>query len=141
MRNLAVKLVMWLCDRYAINVVDEARFKLNEDQIAKANRWREFINEEGGLLDFIEALRRQGFEQAAETPVDETETLRYWAMSDRNLRRIKGMALSIVQSGELEEERDRKKSLAEFGRVPRTFEGFKQQQRNLNNGGRPSRTS
>ncbi len=78
MRNLAVKLVLWLCDRFDIVPLDEARRFASTDAVARGQRWEAFYHEEGGLADMIAALRREAFEAAAELVPRDNEKIYDW---------------------------------------------------------------
>ena len=62
MRNLALKLVLWLCRVFDIAVLEEARLKMEADAKARSARWEVFYREEGGLADMLDAIRREAFE-------------------------------------------------------------------------------
>jgi hypothetical protein len=101
MRNLAVMLVLWLCDRFDIVPLDEARRFASPDAVARGQRWEAFYHEEGGLADMIAALRREAFEAAAELDPRDTDKIYYWATADRNLRRLEQKVRGVVQNGKI----------------------------------------
>lgn len=102
MKALATRLILWLCNRFDVWPIAENRINMGADKIARSQRWEAFANEEGGLFDMIEALRREAFEHASELPPEEVEKLQYFAMSDRNLRRLKQRVQSVIAQGKIE---------------------------------------
>lgn len=110
MRNLAIRIVLWLCDRFAIAPLDETRSAMDKDAKARSIRWEQFAKEEGGLFDMIETLRRETFEQASEIPPEDVAKLQYAAMSDRNLRRLKQRIVGVIASGRIEEHNEAAKA-------------------------------
>ena len=58
MRNLAIRLVLWLCRVFNIALVNEARAMNGMDAIARGQQWEAFAREEGGLFDMIDEQRR-----------------------------------------------------------------------------------
>lgn len=105
MRNLAVKLVLWLCARFGIVPLDEARRFASPDAVARGQRWEAFFHEEGGLADMIAALRREAFEAAAELDPSDTAKIYYWATADRNLRRLEQKVRGVIVNGQIEAKR------------------------------------
>ena len=102
MRNLAIRLVLWLCARFDINPLAEARRFASPDAIARGQRWEAFYHEEGGLADMIAAIRKEAFEAAAELDPRDTDKIYYWATADRNLRKLDRRIRSVIETGKLE---------------------------------------
>lgn len=111
MRNLAIRLVMWLCARFDIVPLDEARKHMGPDKVARSQRWESFYLEEGGLADMITAARRDAFEAYAECRPSDHAEKEYLANSDRCWRQIEQRVRSVIESGKIEArnnaERDR----------------------------------
>jgi hypothetical protein len=101
MRNLIVRLVLWLCARFDINPIDEARRFASPDAIARGQRWDAFYHEEGGIADMIVALRKEAFETAAELDPADTDKIYYWATADRNLRKLDQRVRGIIANGKI----------------------------------------
>ena len=101
MRNLAIRLVLWLCCRFGIVMLDEARRFVSPDAVARGQRWEAFYTEEGGLADMIAALRKEAFEAAAELDPSDTDKIYYWATADRNLRRLEQKVRGVIVSGQI----------------------------------------
>jgi hypothetical protein len=101
MRNLAIRLVLWLCARFDINPLDEARRFASPDAIVRGQRWEAFYHEEGGLADMIAAIRKEAFEAAAELDPSDTDKIYYWATADRNLRKLDQRVRGIVANGKI----------------------------------------
>jgi hypothetical protein len=102
MRNLVVRLVLWLCRRFDISPLDEARRFASPDAIARGQRWEAFYHEQGGLADMIAELRREAFEVAAELDPKDTDKIYYWATADRNLRRLDRRVRTVIETGKIE---------------------------------------
>lgn len=102
MRDLAIRLILFLCQRFDVWPVEHKRLSMGVDKQARSQRWEQFAVEEGGLFDMIEALRRETFEQASDIPPEEVEKLQYAAMSDRNLRRLRQRVQSVIAVGKIE---------------------------------------
>ena len=115
MRNLALRLILWLARRYGVVLLNEQRRHISPDAIVRAKRWEEFYNETGGLADMLAALRREAFEAAAELDPKDTDKIYYWATADRNLRRLDHKVLQVIASGKtLQMQNDEKDRLNSF---------------------------
>lgn len=101
MRALIVKLVLWLCARFDINPLDEARRFASPDAIARGQRWEAFYHEEGGLADMIKLARREAFEAYGECRPDAVAEKEYLAASDRCWRQIDRRVRSVIETGNL----------------------------------------
>jgi hypothetical protein len=101
MRNLAIRLVLWLCARFDINPLDEARRFVSPDAVARGQRWEAFYYEQGGIADMIQTLRREAFEAAAELDPAETDKIYYWATADRNLRKLDQRVRGVINNGKI----------------------------------------
>jgi len=101
MRNLAIRLVRWLCRRFDIVLLDEARRFISPDAIVRGQRWEAFYHEDGGLADMIAALRKEAFEAAAELDPRDTDKIYYWATADRNLRRLEQKVRAVIVNGQI----------------------------------------
>ena len=102
MRNLAIRLVLWLCARFDIVPLDETRKFLGADKVQRGQRWEAFYNEAGGLGDMIRAIRVEAFEAAAETPPSDIDTLHYWTTADRTARMLDQKVRSVISAGKIE---------------------------------------
>ena len=111
MRSLAIRLVLWLCARFDISLLDEARRFVSPDAIARGQRWEAFYLEQGGLADMIKALRAEAFEAAAELDPRDTDKIYYWATADRNLRRLDRRIRGVIESGKLEAKKNEHKGV------------------------------
>lgn len=111
MRALIVRLVLWLCRRFDISLLDEARRFVSPDAIARGQRWEAFYLEQGGIADMIKALRAEAFEAAAELDPRDTDKIYYWATADRNLRRLDRRIRGVIENGKLEAAKSNVKSI------------------------------
>lgn len=102
MRGLAIRLVLWLCRKYDIVPLDEARRFIGPDKVSRSERWEAFYVEEGGLADMIRSIRTEAFEAAAETPPGDIDTLHYWTTADRTARLLDQKVRGVIHAGKLE---------------------------------------
>lgn len=101
MRNLAIRLVLWLCARYNINLLDETRQPHGSDAVNRAIRWEAFAREDGGLYDMIERRRRALFEAYTDVKPSEIETKDNLAMQDRCWQQVKVEIESVIATGQI----------------------------------------
>lgn len=99
MRNLAIRLVLWLCARFDIVPITEARLHVSPDAVARAERWQQFYSETGGLADMLGALRREAFEAAQEAAAGDDQTRLAWMLQDRAYRSLEQRVLNVVATG------------------------------------------
>ena len=102
MRNLAARLVLWLCRRFDINPLEESRRFVSPDAVARGQRWESFYHEQGGIADMIQQARREAFEAYAECRPDNVAEKDYLAASDRCWRQIDRRIRSVIETGKLE---------------------------------------
>jgi len=101
MRKILVRLMLWLVRRLNINLIDQARLFVGPDAVERGARWESFYRERGGLADMLDAIRREAFEAAAELDPAETDKIYYWAMADRNVRKLQNRIEAVVVSGQV----------------------------------------
>lgn len=106
LHNLATRLILWLCARFYVWPIDEARIAMGDDAKARSMRWQEFAREDGGLFDMIEAMRKKAFEEYSALPPSAHAERDYLALSDRNLRALKQRVVSVIAAGEIAEKND-----------------------------------
>ena len=102
--------------------IDQTRLLNGSDAVERGQRWEQFYREQGGLLDMLEALRREAFEAAAELDPKDTDKIYYWATADRNIRRLQGRIEGVVMSGRVEAERRNAVAAQEAFKNTRTTE-------------------
>lgn len=105
MRNLLTRLVLWAVRRLNIDVIPAERLFNGTDAVERGARWEAFYREEGGLADMLAAIRREAFEAAAELDPKDTDKIYYWAMADRNVRKLEQRIQQVVIAGKTEAER------------------------------------
>lgn len=103
MRNLAIRLVLWLCARFNIVVLDEQRRFASPDAVVRGQRWELFYSEEGGFADMIAQARREAFEAYGECRPGDIAEKEYLAMSDRCWRQLDARVRNVITSGKLAE--------------------------------------
>ena len=111
MRNVAIRIVMWLCRRFDIVPLDEARRFVSPDAIIRGQRWESFYHEEGGLADMILQARREAFEAYSECRPDNVAEKEYLAASDRCWRQIDRRIRTVIETGKLEAKKAEVKSV------------------------------
>lgn len=105
MKALMIRFTLWLVRILNINVVEQSRMACGKDAVERGARWEMFYREQGGIGDFIAAIRRGYFEAAAGLSATEHDKIYEYALADRIAREIERQALSIVQTGKIEAER------------------------------------
>ena len=96
------RLILWLCRRYDINPIEQARIQAGADVVERGRQWDAFYREEGGLRDMLNDIRREAFEVAGEIDPRETDKIYYWAMADRNVRKLQNRIEAVITSGRVE---------------------------------------
>lgn len=74
----------------------------DSDAVAKAHRWMNFYNEEGGIGDLIAAIRKEYFEAIGSLVPGNTAGLEALAMADLIARKLDGAIKLIIETGDLE---------------------------------------
>ena len=105
MRSLALALVNWLIRAFDLSVVSDTRRMNGKDAVERGARWESFYNEENGIRDMLEALRKEAFEAAAELDPADTDKIYYWATADRNIRKLQQRIEAVVATGKVEADR------------------------------------
>lgn len=105
MRRIVIRLIRWACKRWSISPIDETRIMNGADAVERGARWETFYREQGGLADMLMALRAEAFEVAAELDPKDTDKIYYWAMADRNIRRLQARIEGVIVTGKAESER------------------------------------
>jgi len=105
MKALLIRFTLWLVRVLDINVVEQSRLMGGQDAVERGARWEMFYREQGGMADFIAAIRRGYFEAAAALGVSERDKLYEYALADRIAREIDRQAQSIVHTGKIEADR------------------------------------
>lgn len=119
MRNLAIRFVLWAVRRLGIDVIPAARLMAGTDAVERGARWEAFYREEGGLADMLAAIRREAFEVASELDPKDTDKIYYWAMADRNVRKLDQRIQQIVIAGKTEADNRRNLERMNAARIVR----------------------
>ncbi len=113
MRNLAVRLVLWLCHRFDIWPVTEARIPMGGDKKARSQRWEEFAREKGGLFDLLDAIKAEYLASMGKVKPGDAKTLEALAIGAHVTDRLAAQVRSIIAAGEVEAvNEDRRAKLA-----------------------------
>ena len=121
MRNLTIRLVLWLCRHYSISIIETARLRAGGDAIVRGAMWERFYREDGGLADMLGDIRREAFEAAAELDPKDTDKIYYWAMADRNVRKLQSRVEGIIIHGKAEASRVVELDRLDSGRILRSI--------------------
>ena len=76
---------------------------MSEDVIHRANRWREFYEEDGGLRDVLDTLRRAYFERAGDLMPGDSAALLKLGMAAKIVEQIDAHIRHILTAGKLEQ--------------------------------------
>ncbi len=83
----------------------------------RAERWRVFYNEEGGIGEVIADMRAQYFEKASGLGVRDTDALLKLSMADKILKEMDAYFQGIIKGGQVEADRAaHAKRIAKVGR-------------------------
>jgi len=95
---------------------------MSEDPIHRAGRWREFYEEEGGLKDVLETLRRAYFERAGELMPGDSAALLKLGMAAKIVEQIDAHIRQILSAGRLEQAaQDHAERIAKLPEARRRF--------------------
>jgi len=95
---------------------------MSEDVVHRANRWREFYEEEGGLRDLLETLRRAYFERAGELMPGDTAALLKLGMAAKIVEQVDSHIRQIMNAGRLEQAaQDHAERIAKLPEARRRF--------------------
>lgn len=106
MRKLLIRFALWVLDRYGVNLVEARRIPHGGDAVERGARWEAFYNEAGGIREMLALIRAEAFEAAAELPPEDTDKIYYWAMADRNVRKLQNRIERVIASGKAEAARN-----------------------------------
>ena len=121
MRNLAARVMLWLCARLQISLVDAARLRGGGDAVERGQRWDAFYREEGGLADMIVKLRQSYFEGASAIGHRDDGKLYEFAVADRIARELDREVQHIIVTGRAEVERRRAADREKAARILRAI--------------------
>ena len=76
---------------------------MSEDIVHRANRWREFYEEDDGLRDVLDTLRRAYFDRASELMPNDTAALLKLGMAAKIVEQIDAHVRHILTAGKLEQ--------------------------------------
>jgi len=76
---------------------------MSEDMIHRANRWREFYEEEGGLRDVLDTLRRAYFDRAGDLMPNDTAALLKLGMAARIVEQVDAHIRHLLAAGKMEQ--------------------------------------
>ena len=95
---------------------------MSEDIVRRAHRWREFYEEEGGLKDVLETLRRAYFDRAGELMPGDTAALLKLGMAAKIVEQVETHIRHILTAGRLEQAaQDHAERIAKLPEARRRF--------------------
>jgi hypothetical protein len=95
---------------------------MSEDIVHRANRWREFYEEEGGLKDVLQTLRRAYFDRAGELMPGDTAALLKLGMAAKIVEQVDTHIRHILTAGRLEQAtQDHAERIAKLPEARRRF--------------------
>lgn len=95
---------------------------MSEDVVHRANRWREFYEEEGGLKEVLDTLRHAYFERAGELMPGDTAGLLKLGMAAKIVAQVDGHIRHILTAGRLEQAaQDHAERIAKLPEARRRF--------------------
>lgn len=100
-RNIAIRIVLYLAHRFNIALVAEARVQNGTEAVARGQRWQAFYDEEDGLRDMFTSLRQDYFAKVGELSPGDTNSLKALAMADRICREVERKVQSVIETGKL----------------------------------------
>ena len=86
------------------------------DPVARAQRWKLFYDEEGGLRDILESLRVAYLERLSAVEPWETDKLTKLAIASKVTRAVDSEILAILTAGKVEA--DRREHVKKIERIP-----------------------
>lgn len=113
MRNLAIRLVLWLCARYDIVPLDETRIQMNDDAKLKSHRWEGFYRESGGLSDMLDSVQADYYAAMGKLNPGDTKAMEALAIGARVTEQLRSEVRGVIAAGSLEQsKKDAVQSLA-----------------------------
>lgn len=100
LRKLVLAFANWLFVR--AYMADTTRIPMGGDVVSRSERWEQFAREQGGLYDMLADIRREAFEAAGELDPKDTDKIYYWAMADRNVRKLEQRVQAVIAAGKIE---------------------------------------
>lgn len=103
MRKLAIRLVLWLCDRFDVHPLDEARINMGADKKARSQRWEAFAREDGGLFDLLDKIKAEYLAKMGQVKPGDADTLEALAIGARVADQLAAQVRSVIAAGEIED--------------------------------------
>lgn len=95
---------------------------MSENLVHRASRWREFYEEEGGLRDVLDTLRRAYFDRAGELMPGDTPALLKLGMAAKIVEQVDAHIHHILTAGRLEQAaQDHAERIAKLPEARRRF--------------------
>ena len=101
MRSLAVRLILFLCDRFDVHPLDEARINMGVDKKARSQRWEAFAREEGGLFDLTSKIKAEYLASMGKVKPGDAKALEALAIGARVCDQLDAQVRSVIAAGEI----------------------------------------
>lgn len=102
MRKLITCLILWLCARFDVHPVEEARINMGTDKKARSHRWEAFAREDGGLFDLLDRIRGEYLAKMGQVKPGDAKTLEALAIGARVAEALRAEVRNIIAAGEIE---------------------------------------
>ena len=110
MRNLAIRLILWLCNRFDIWPIDETRVHMGTDKVARSKRWELFAKESGGLFDMLDKIKADYLAKMGKVAPGDAKTLEALAIAARVTDGLKSTVVSVIADGEIEQRTEERRA-------------------------------
>lgn len=101
MRNLAIRIVLFLCSRFDIMPLDETRIPMGDEPKARSERWQAFAKEQGGLFDMLDGVRASYLAAMGKVAPGDAKTLEALAIGAHVAEKLRAEVRSVIASGEI----------------------------------------
>lgn len=102
MRKLIVRFILWLCNRFDVHPLDEARIDLGTDKKARSQRWEGFAREQGGLFDLTRKIKADYMAAMGRVKPGDAKALEALAIGARVCDQLDAQVRAVIASGEIE---------------------------------------
>lgn len=103
MRSLIVRLVLFLCQRFDIWPVEQARMDMGGDAKDRSQRWEHFAREKGGLFDMLDAIESEYLAAMGRTKPKDHDTLETLAIGAHVANRLRAEVRSVIANGHVQQ--------------------------------------
>lgn len=102
-RSLAIHLILFLCDRFNVWPIEEARIPMGGDAKARSQRWEQFAREDGGLFDLLGKIKTEYLAKMGTVKPGDADTLEALAIGAHVTDKLKAEVRSVIAAGKIDE--------------------------------------